>query len=355
MELEPNNRLGLTADTGIAKITLKPEFARMHTFCRAARHFMNLTRIKLVIFCLTILIGPGTITRSAGAQTGSHLDLDFNRVPWTHLSFHAKNFWVEVSTDIQLRSRAATELDAVLLASPQGKPVKLKKSQAAELTINTIIDPRFRSPVKIYNRIWFDPTGASALGRIRLRRGEDDFKKMYRFTDRGVFRHRIEPRDKKEASLAPEKWTDIKDSFYPYDMNHLKCTDVTERSLLIYILSAAATKRFDTGLSLCVFGKRQLHHILLKKQGIHTEDVNYIEKNNRTQKQEVKTVKAVQIGITAETAASEQKEMENFSFFGFHKDISVCIDPVTHLPIKASGVLPMVGKVDLKLQSVISK
>jgi len=128
------------------------------------------------------------------------------------------------------------------------------------------------------------------------------------FTDRGVFRHRIEPKGKKKALQGPEKWTDIKDSFYPYDMNHLKCADVTESSLLIYILSAAATAQFNNGLSLCVFGKRQLHHVQLLKRGIHTEDVNYIEKIQQTQKQEVKTIKAVKIGFMAEPPASEQEK-----------------------------------------------
>ena len=48
-------------------------------------------------------------------------------------------------------------------------------------------------------------TDASALGRIRLLRGEDDFKKIYRFTDRGDFRHCLEPKDESQTRLAPEK------------------------------------------------------------------------------------------------------------------------------------------------------
>jgi hypothetical protein len=311
---------------------------------------MNLARIKPVIFCLTILLGFLALISSTEAQTGSHLDLNFHRVPWALLSFHGKNFWVEVSTNIQLRSLKASELDAVLLAPSQRTPVKPQTSQAAELTINTIIDPRLRSPVKIYNRIWFDPTDASALGRIRLRRGEDDFKKMYRFTDRGVFRHRIEPRDKKEASLAPEKWTDIKDSFYPYDVKNLKSAYVTERSLLIYILSAAATSKFDRPLSLSVFGKRQLHRVQLRKSGIHSIAVNYIEETTRSVARKEITMKALKIEITARPMEPVPKLAENFSFLGFHKDISIYINPTSRLPVQVSGIIPTVGKAHLKLR-----
>jgi hypothetical protein len=53
--------------------------------------------------------------------------------------------------------------------------------------------------------------------------------------------------------------------------------------------------------------------------------------------------------------ASDRKKTENFSFLGFHKNISVFIDPATHLPVKASGIIPMVGKADLRLQEVILK
>jgi hypothetical protein len=181
-----------------------------------------------------------------------------------------------------MRSLRASDLDAVLLASPQGIPIKPQTSSAAEMTINTTIDPRFRSPVKIHNRIWFNPTDASALGRARLRRGDDNFKKMYRFTEQGVFRHRIEPKNKKEASLEPEQWTDIKDSFYPYDLTRLGCPFVSERSLLVFILSAADFSRNNEPLSLCVFGKRQLHRVQLQKRGRYPLSVNYIEKTQQT-------------------------------------------------------------------------
>ena len=324
----------------------------MRTPCKTKSTFMVRIRYNLYILCFAILLWFGTLVPFADAQPISHIKLNANKVPWTHLSFYAKNFWVEVSTDIQLRSLAATELDAVLLASPQGIPVKLKNLQAAELTINTIIDPRFRSPVKIYNRIWFDPTNTSALGRIRLRRGEDDFKKMYRFTDRGVFRHRIEPKDEKETRLEPDKWTDIKDTFYPYDINQLKCPGVSERSVLIYILSAAAISKSNQSLTFCIFGKRQLHRVQLRKVGTLPIKINYIEKNRQAETRKEGTVKALRFAITAEPIEPHVEDVENFSFLGFHKDITIYIEPSSGLPIQASGIIPTIGKADLVLEKV---
>lgn len=312
-------------------------------------------RKNLGIFCLAGLLWFGPQASSAVIQPISHLKMDTHRIPWTHLTFHAKNFWVEVSTNIQMKSLKASDLDALMSASPKGRLIKPKTPRVNEMTINTIIDPRFRTPVNIYNRIWFDPTDASAFGRIRLRRGEEDFKKMYRFTDRGVFRHRIEPKDKGEARLEPDKWTDSKDTFYPYDKNQLRCPGVSERSVLIYIISAVALSNDNKPLTLCIFGKRQLHRVQLRKEGTLPIRINYIEKNQQVETRKQGTVRAIKIMITAQPLYAGREEAETFSFLGFQKDITIYIDPTSGLPIQANGIIPTVGKADLKLQEVYLK
>lgn len=313
---------------------------------------MIFNKINLGIFCLMILMGVGTLNSPTWAQSISPLKLDTNRVPWTHLSFHAKNFWIELSTDVELRSLPTSNVKALLLKSPEGDPVKTANPYTSQMTINTTIDPTFRSPVHIHNRIWFNPSDAAALGRIRLRRGEDDFKKMYRFTDQGVFRHRIEPKNKKEASLVPEQWTDIEDTFYAYDMEQLGCTVVSERSVLIYIATVAAISESNNPVSLCVFGKRRLHNVQLNVDGKYSFKVNYTEKTQDKEIRREKSLEAIKITIMAKPMASDLKDTENFSFLGLHKDIAVYIDSASHIPVRVSGTIPSVGKVNLKIREV---
>jgi hypothetical protein len=176
---------------------------------------------------------------------------------------------------------------------------------------------------------------------------------MYRFTDQGVFRHRIEPRNKKEASLEPAHWTAIKDSFYPYDLTRTGCPAVSERSLLVFILSAADFSDNNDPLSLCVFGKRQLHRVQLQAQGLHPLNVNYGEKTRRTTIRKQGTINTLKIAITAEPMDSELKEAENFSFLGFHDNIVIYLEPVSRLPIQASGDIPTIGTAQLQLNEVI--
>jgi hypothetical protein len=314
---------------------------------------MILIKNNLGIFCLLILVWFGALNSPTSAQSISHLNLDANRVPWTELSFHAKNFWVEVSTRVELKSFASADVEATMLSSSKGSPVKNTKATTYQMTIDTKLDPRLQPEVNIHNKIWFNPEDAAALGRVRLRRGDDHFKKMYRFTDQGVFRHRIEPKNKKEATLEPERWTDIKDSFYPYDLTRLGCSFVSERSLLVFILSAVDFSINNDPLSLCVFGKRQLHRVQLQKQGVFPLSVNYIEKTQQTTIRKEGTVNTRKITIAAEPMDSELKQAENFSFLGFHSDIVIYIEPTSRLPVQAGGVIPTVGRAQLKLNEVI--
>ncbi len=283
-------------------------------------------------------------------EASSPAELDAERVTWRRLSFHAKNFWVEVSTDIQLASMPATETEGLLISAGKRTPVRSLAAEAYQMQINTTIDPRFRSAVSIYNRIWFDPTQAAALGRVRLRRGGDQFKKIYRFTTQGVFRHRLEPQNKKEASLAPEKWTDRNNSFYAYDRTRLECSGVSERTLLIYIISAAIESLEKDALSVCVFGKRQLHRVTLRKSGEYPIRISYIENHPQKATRKEKTLKAVKIAVKAEPLESDLKEDENFSFLGLHQDIAIYIDRTTGLPLQVNGIIPTVGNVSLQLR-----
>ena len=303
--------------------------------------------------CLLVVFSLIMLCPSARAQSFSQLKLNPKHVQWTELSFHAKNFWVEVSTRVELKSFPVAEVETALLPTPKGAPVKTAKTEAYQMAINTTIDPRLQPPVNVHNNIWFNPEDAAALGRVRLRRGDDHFKKMYRFTHQGVFRHRIEPKNKKEASLEPGRWTDIKDSFYPYDQTRLGCPIVSERSLLIFILAAVDFSSNNDPLSLCVFGKRQLHRVQLQKQGLYPLSVNYIEKIQQTTTRKKGTINTLKITITAEPMDSGLKQAENFSFLGFHSDIVIYIEPTSGLPIQAEGVIPTIGTAQLRLNEVI--
>ncbi len=302
--------------------------------------------------CLLLVINLGLTAHSGWSQSSPLIACDAGRVRWSDLSFGAKNILAAVDVIVHLGSSPETEVQTALPASPRGVPVQSSSSMVYHLSLSNSVDPIFRPAVKSSNLVWFDPQQGAVLGRIRFRRGKDDFEKKYRFTDQGVFRHRREPKNKMEVKLPPEQWTDTKDTFYPHDPNHLGCDYISERLVLIYLVSAAALTPNTEPLSLCVFGIRQLHRVSLRAQGLHSLKVNYIEKDQQNETRRKGTVEALKIEIEARPMVSNLSDSEDFSILGLHKDIAIFIDPRSRIPLQISGYIPGVGKADLKLNEV---
>jgi hypothetical protein len=312
-------------------------------------------RVKLLsLVYILIIIQSAGFPNQSWSQTYSRLKLNVARIPWTHLTYAVKNFSVAVTAKVQLESLPAAEVEAALIKSPQGVPIKAWRPVSNRITVQYMVDTIFKPPVKTINQVWFNPQDATALGRIRLRRGNADFKKTYRFTEQGVFRHQREPKNQQETSEQPEKWTDIKDTFYAYDLDQLGCPNVTERLVLIYIASASAAEisKSTQPLSFCVFGRRQLFHVRLKPEGFHALKVDFIEKKQQTEIRRQGEVEALKFALEIQPLASDLKKVEDFSFLGFHEDIAIFIDPVSDLPIQISGKIPMVGNLTIKLHEV---
>jgi len=310
-------------------------------------------RKKLLTFVyILMVIQLAGFSNSARAQSYSQIKLDANRVPWVQLTYGIRNFSVEVNTKVQLESLPAAEVEAALIENSQGVPLRASSPESYKITVNKMVDSIFKPPVKTVNQVWFNPQDATALGRIRLRRGNDDFKKVYRFTEQGVFRHRREPKDQQETPNEPEKWTDVKDTFYAYNLTKLGCPNVSERLLLIYIASAAEISKSNQILSFCVFGKRQLFDVRLRPEGLHSLKINLTEKTKQREVRRQGQVKALKIALEAQPLESDLEELESFSFLGFHEEIAIFIDPATNLPIQLSGKIPKIGKVTIELRKV---
>jgi hypothetical protein len=190
------------------------------------------------------------------------------------------------------------------------------------------------------------------IARIRTRRGDDDFLKRYRFTDLGVFRIQKEPADKKEVQLSPDKWTDAGDSFYAHDLKQLGCSIASERSILLYVACAALFSKNQQPLSVCVFGKRQLHRVQMSAGDIQSLKVNYVEKKQDAEVAREGSVDAIKITFKTRALASDLSAVENFSFLGLRKNVAIFIDPASRLPVQISGKLPKLGTMHLKLSEV---
>jgi len=298
-------------------------------------------------------IGVHLLPNSAAAQSQLNSAFNPSQVGWTRLLFKGKTFVGKVSVEVQLAFIPPDEAQRVLITSPKGIPISMESPNVVRLTVHRTIDSTFSSKITEEDKIWFNPIQASVLGRIRLRRGDDDFLKMYRFTDLGVFRIQKEPAHKNELKLSPDKWTNIGENFYDLDRKQMECAITSERSILLYAASAGEFSNNSQPVSLWAFGKRQLHRVRLSADGLQSLKVNYLEKKQDAEVTKQAKVDALKIALQAQPLDTDLDDMENFSFLGLRKNIAIFLDPTSRLPLQISGKLPKLGTVHLKLSAVM--
>lgn len=312
---------------------------------------MGTRKISRVIVWIA-LVGLICLSGQVWGQSFSHLKLDPDQVPWSRLTFRAKRAVVDVKVDVRLASFATTEFESVWRTNPWSLPLPSLDQKIYNINVNRVIDHIFSPPVTLWNQVLFEPIQAVAFYRVRWRQGKDDVKRIYWFSREGVHRLRRKPGNKGESSGDPGKWTDARTSFYPYDLTRLGCPQFTEPMLLIYLLSAARMDKKGDDLSLCVFGKQQLHRVRMQVEGLHTIEVDYSENREEGKFRKKGKVDGLRVTLEAQSLLSSQKDAENFSFLGFHKDITIDIDPELRIPLQVSGRIPTIGGVALKLSGV---
>ena len=306
----------------------------------------------VTLLCLVLLAhSPGPVW----AQSFSRLDLDPNRVLWSDLSFRAKRAVVDVAVDIRLAPFSKAEFETIWRTYPQSIPLPSLGQEVYNLEANRVIDHIFSRPVNLWDQVMFDPNQANSHYGLRSRRGQDDIERAYWFSGTGVHRLRKMPKSKGEASRDPAQWTDAKTSFYPYDLTRQECPQVVDPMLLIYVVSAAPIEKEGGVLSLCVFGKQQLHQVRLRYQGLENLEVDYVLMGKEGKVMKKGKVDGLRITLESEPMVRDKEDEENFSFLGMQGDIAIHIDPQLRIPLQVSGKIPTVGAVTLKLSEVKMK
>jgi hypothetical protein len=239
-----------------------------------------------------------------------------------------------------------------LIAVPGGGAVHASGATVFSIKVHSNIKPLIGFDEILKTQSWIDSNAATALQRIRLRLGRETWQKSYRFTDKGVYRLRIKPRDTREDELPPEQWTKARDSFYPYDAAGSGCSAVLESSSLLMVASVIKQMKPDTRLQLCVFNKQQLHQVQVSVDGLRTVKVDYLEKSGTHQTRRNNAIEAIKISFQPRSLALNSEDPEEFSFLGLKGDFDIYVDPDFGFPIQVSGKTAIFGKIDVRLQTV---
>jgi hypothetical protein len=299
---------------------------------------------------LILLIFPLTLSATKIAPA---LSIDKTTVHWKHLSFKGKELFAKLAAEVVLTSPSKSELDTTFIPSPQGVPIAVTKSGA--LVIDTKISVKsIFAKVKLQNIAWFDPVTLSTMQYVRQRIGLKDVKKTYRFTDKGVFRLRKQPIDKKEVIQLPEKWSTIKESFYPYDLEKNNCVNITAPMPVIYLVSASKGSDFEEPVTICVFNKRETIYLDIQKEPAETVQLNHIEIKGEEVIQKNKSILAEVLSLKARSISSGQI-MNSFTLVGLQGNIKIYIDPESRVPVLLRGDYQGLGEIKLTLRQMVHK
>ena len=260
----------------------------------------------------------------AGAgKIATAFELNADQVVWHHLSYRVKSILGKVTTDVLLKSVKVEDGTETLITDPAGKALHPTGTTVFKLTVDSDINPLFGSDEILETQSWFEPRGGAALQRIRLRRGKDKWQKIYRFTERGVFRLRKKPKDASEENLAVDQWTKIRDHFYVYGDNRTGCSPILEPSTLLYIVSAINFETIQTPLSLYVFNKKQLHLVAVSVAGTHYLKVNYLAQQGDNKSRVDRKIDTIKISFQPRPISPADREPEEFSFLGLKGNFDI--------------------------------
>ncbi len=299
---------------------------------------------------LILLIFPLTLSATEMAPA---LSIDKTTVPWKHLSFKGKELFAKLAAEVELTSPSKSELDTAFIPSPQGVPVAITKSGA--LIIDTKISVKsIFAKVKLQNIAWFDPVTLSTMQYVRQRIGLKDVKKTYRFTDKGVFRLRKQPIDKNETIQLPEKWSAVKESFYPYDLEKNNCVNITAPMPVIYLVSALKGSDFEKPVTICVFNKRETIYLDIQKEPAETVQLNHIEIKGEEVIQRNKSILAEVLSLKARSISSGQI-INSFTLVGLQGNIKIYIDRESRVPLLLRGDYQGLGEIKLTLRQMVHK
>ena len=301
---------------------------------------------------LLIFFSFGWHSITGAEKTAFAFEIDGDKVLWSHLSYRAKSIFGEATSDVYLSTFPAEDVADFLIAAPGGAGMHASGATVFKMTVYSQIAPRLGFNEISNAQSWIDSNAAAALQQDRLRLGQETWQKIYRYTDKGVFRLRKKPKGSNEENLPFKQWTKAKESFYPYDAPSQGCSAVLEPSSLLMVASVIKKMKPDIPLQLCVFNRNQLHQVKVSVDGPRRLKVNYLETSGTNQTRWDNAIDTIKISFQPRSLALNNEDPAEFSFLGLKGDFDIYLGQDSGLPVQVSGKIASFGQIDIRLQTV---
>jgi hypothetical protein len=275
---------------------------------------------------------------------------DAPQIPWSALQYGAEGAGGSVSIQLRLDHSSLADLGTAPQAGAQGStPEYVSAAQLMHLSASAEAKS-FLGGSRSQLGVWFDADSGAVLKRAKLRPGSKGNQKVYRFAVDGAHRIRREPANREEAQLAPEQWTRIKRSFYPYDAKGAGCQAVSEPTLLLYLIARQGRAAADTPESVCVFLDDSLYRVRFETRPAEPLDISYKLSTSGADRKTVSGKQAVvQVTLQVEPL-SDAADRADFELLELRGDIAILVSSESGLPLQLSGTRSGAGEIKLRLE-----
>ncbi len=245
---------------------------------------------------------------------------------WTALSYEAENALGRVGGEIAL--------------SP---PPERRSTWVAD--VRTWFRPLLFWTKASTMRVWFDPRDGSVERLTKLTSGPRPDKKIYRFTESGAHRVRIEP-DGSEGQLDPDRWThvQVRESFHDFRPAEHGCEVVSDPAAILVRLSSSEALAQGREERVCVLSGKTFYRVDLQPKGWERVRVDYrLTTGEGVETRSGKTVTR-RVKVRAHPVAGELDEED--------LKLEIFVDEASGLPVQIRTPIAGFGSMEISLVKV---
>ncbi|MBZ0113528.1 MAG: hypothetical protein K8J08_13780 [Thermoanaerobaculia bacterium] len=262
-------------------------------------------------------------------------------VPWTSLTLEASKLGLTARSTVEVKG-LGEDAAGDLIAAP-GYDALPSRVDGLRLLESTSFLGRLSQ-----STIWFDGKSGETWQREVIETGKRERYKASRFTRQGVFTVRVNPTDG-ERGQPMKRWTNRRETFYPLTPP-ASGAPVIEPGVLVYQIATGRIRKPGETETLYAFSDESVLAIEAEGMGFTTLRVDYqLTQAGKTHRVASSNVQALEIALRAKpTSGASEAQLE---LLGLQGDVKIFLDPQLRLPLRVSGRVRYVGRVDIELQA----
>lgn len=299
-------------------------------------------KVRRVFAALTFLL---MLSRSpmVWADDAPPKGLDRQRVAWGELRYTARKLGILATIEVQLDD-ASVVLPATGVARRQGNlPVSAEDGEVLLQSTSHLPGRMFLARERV------DPVLARAREIVDTETGAKNHRKTYILRERGFLLELLEPADRSEALLAPERWTRQTRSFVSYPKVLPIAAVITGPAGLLYAASVAGLNSPGDSLTMFVLVQTQVERVTVRVEGVENVATDFLESSGGVLRSVREQLSAVR--LVARSQPVDPTSSSVFRMFGLEGDIEILWDPARRLPVEISGHVKVLGHVEARLAS----